>query len=134
MPKPAIDSQLLFPSRIWVKTSETPMCNNPNCCSVTSWVDRCKDAGTNNADDSHNTRECTNEQHNVHCCNAPGNKVCSPADWVFLYSRVEPTEEDKLRRAWMNRWMRGLCTLHEAVSGFEDEMGSCVEREWGAAA
>jgi hypothetical protein len=122
-------SQSIFPDRIWVKTSKTPMCSNPNCCSNNSFVH-------NNADSRHtyNAYTCLGGQHNEHCCKAEANKTCSPRDWRVLYRQVEPEWEDIVRREWMTRWMRGQSTLHEAVTGFEEEWGSYEELEQRVAA
>lgn len=124
-------SQSIFPVRVWVKTSETPMCSNPNCCSNMSWVEQSK---ATEMDNKHSTAKCTHEQHNKHCCRAEANKTCTPTDWRVLYKQSEPDWEDIVRRKWMTRWLRGQCTLFEAVQGYEVEWGSGEARERRAAA
>ena len=131
MPSKIIASQPFFSARVWVKTSEVPMCSNPNCCSNTSWVEK---SNAINRENTQDTGKCTNEQHNAHCCRAEGNKTCAPRDWRVLYQQCEPEWKHMLRRKWMGRWMSGQCTLHEAVLAYEDEWGSQGGRERRAAA
>ena len=123
--------QSFFPARVWGKTSEAPMCSNPNCCSNTSWVEQ---RNITNLENEQSTGKCTHEQHNKHCCKAEGNTTCAPGDWRVLYQQFDPEREDMLRRKWMTHWLTRRCTLHEAVTGFENEWGSCEAGELGVAA
>ena len=131
MPSKITASQSFFPARVWVKTSEVPMCSNPNCCSNTSWVEQ---RNVINGESTHSTGKCTGEYHHVHYCKAKGNKTCSPEDWRVLYQQTEIDWEDVVRRKWMTRWMSGRINLHEAVIAFKDEWGSCEAGERRVAA
>jgi len=129
-------SQSTFPARKWAKTSTSPMCSNPNCCTRNNAL-----VSINNADSQkpmsrqvRNVRVCAGGEHNEHCCREKNNKTCSPEQWKVLYKLVEPEWEDLLRREWMTRWTKGECKLHEAVLGFEAERDACLGLERRVAA
>ena len=76
MPQVSNSIQSFFPARVWGKTSEAPMCSNPNCCSNTSWVEQ---RNITNLENKQSTGKCTHEQHNKH----PSGFV--PANYCGVY-------------------------------------------------